>query len=86
MSAAIVGDGLYGDDNPCCVCRPRGVSFFHAGAAVKLHTKIAEEIEHRSANRLTEVAETLAYHYGLSDRSDKAFAYLSMAGSKCLSV
>jgi hypothetical protein len=51
-----------------------------------LHTKIAEEIEHRSANRLTEVAETLAYHYGLSDRSDKAFAYLSMAGSKCLSV
>ena len=27
MSAAIVGDRLYGDDHPCCVCRSRGVSF-----------------------------------------------------------
>jgi len=28
MSAAVVGDRLYADDYPCCVCRPRGVSFF----------------------------------------------------------
>ena len=51
-----------------------------------LHAKIAEEIEHRSGNRLIEVAETLAYHYSESERPDKAFCYLSMAGSKSLSV
>jgi hypothetical protein len=51
-----------------------------------LHGKIAAEIERRSANRLTEVAEQLAYHYSQTDRSDKAFAYLSMAGSKSLGV
>jgi tetratricopeptide (TPR) repeat protein len=48
--------------------------------------KIAEEIERRSDNRLTEVAEVLAYHYCQTDRADRAFAYLSMAGSKSLSV
>ena len=51
-----------------------------------LHLKIAEEIERRSGNRLTEVAEVLAHHYSQTDRADKAFAYLSMAGSKSLSV
>jgi hypothetical protein len=51
-----------------------------------LHLKIADEIERRSDNRLTEVAEVLAHHYSKTDRSDKAFAYLSMAGSKSLSV
>ncbi len=51
-----------------------------------LHLKIAEEIERRSGNRLAEVAEVLANHYSQTDRADKAFAYLSMAGSKSLSV
>jgi hypothetical protein len=51
-----------------------------------LHLKIAEEIEHRSGNRLTEVAESLAHHYSQTDHAGKAFAYLSMAGSKSLSV
>ena len=51
-----------------------------------LHLKIAEEIERRSGNRLTEVAEVLAHHYSQTDRADKAFCYLSMAGSKSLSV
>jgi len=51
-----------------------------------LHGKIAEEIELRSGNRLIEVAETLAYHYSQSDRSNKAFTYHSMAGSKSLNV
>ena len=51
-----------------------------------LHLKIAEEIERRSGNRLTEVAEVLAHHYSQTDRANKAFAYLSMAGSKSLSV
>jgi class 3 adenylate cyclase/tetratricopeptide (TPR) repeat protein len=55
-------------------------------ARVALHLKLAEEIERRSGNRLTEVAEVLAHHYGQTDRDEKAFAYLSMAGSKCLSV
>ncbi len=35
---------------------------------------------------MTEVAETLAHHYSQTDRADKAFTYLSMAGSKSLSV
>jgi class 3 adenylate cyclase len=51
-----------------------------------LHFKIAGEIERRSANRLTEVAEKLAHHYRQTDHADKAFAYLSMAGIKSLSV
>ena len=56
------------------------------GPRAALHLKIAEEIERRSCNRLTEVAEVLAHHYGQTDYADKAFAYLSMAGSKSLSV
>ena len=51
-----------------------------------LHLKIAEEIERRSGNRLIEVAEVLAHHYSQTDHADTAFAYLSMAGSKGLSV
>jgi class 3 adenylate cyclase len=51
-----------------------------------LHLKIAEEIERRSDNRLTEVAEVLAHHYSQTESAEKAFAYLSMAGSKSLSV
>ena len=33
-----------------------------------------------------ELAEVLAYHYGQTDRANKAFTYLSMAGSKSLNV
>ena len=51
-----------------------------------LHAKIAEEIERRSGNRLTEVTEILAHHYSQTDHTDKAFSYLSMAGSKSLGV
>ena len=51
-----------------------------------LHLKIAEEIERCSSNRLTEVAELLAYHYSQTDRTEKTFVYLSMAGTKSLSV
>jgi class 3 adenylate cyclase len=55
-------------------------------ARTALHLKIAEVVERRSGNRLTEVAEVLAHHYSQTDLADKAFAYLSMAGSKNLSV
>jgi class 3 adenylate cyclase/tetratricopeptide (TPR) repeat protein len=51
-----------------------------------LHLKIAEEIERRSSNRFAEVAEVLAHHYGQTDRADKAFTYLAMAGGKSLAV
>jgi class 3 adenylate cyclase/tetratricopeptide (TPR) repeat protein len=51
-----------------------------------LHAKIAMEIERRSSNRLAEVAEILAHHYNQTHDAGKAFAYLSMAGSKSLSV
>ena len=56
------------------------------GPRAALHLKIAEEIERRSGNRLTEVVETLAHHYSQTDRADKAFAYLAMAGAKSLGV
>ena len=51
-----------------------------------LHLRIAEEIERRSANRLSEVAEILAHHYSQTTRPEKAFVYLSMAGTKSLGV
>ena len=51
-----------------------------------LHLKIADEIERRGANRLPEVAETLAYHYASTTRADKAFLYLAMAAKKCLDI
>ena len=51
-----------------------------------LHLRIADEIERRSGNRLNEVAEILAHHYGQTDRADKAFTCLAMAGIKSLSV
>jgi class 3 adenylate cyclase/tetratricopeptide (TPR) repeat protein len=51
-----------------------------------LHLKVAEEIEHRSGNRLTEVAEILAHHYSQTNHTGKAFAYLALAGAKSLGV
>jgi class 3 adenylate cyclase len=55
-------------------------------ARKSMHLKIAEEIEHRSGNRLTEVAESLAHHYSQTDKVDKAFTYLALSGSKSLNV
>jgi predicted ATPase len=55
-------------------------------ARAALHLKIGEEIERRSGNRLAEVAEVLAHHYSQTERSDKAFAFLSLAGRKSLDV
>jgi class 3 adenylate cyclase len=56
------------------------------GPRIALHLKIAEEIERRSGNRLGEVTEILAHHYSQTDRSNKAFIYLAMAGTKSLGV
>lgn len=56
------------------------------GPRSALHLKIAEEIERRSGNRLTEVVEALAQHYSQSDCIDKAFTYVAMAGAKSLRV
>lgn len=55
-------------------------------ARTALHLRIAEEIERRSGNRLTEVAEVLAHHYSQATHASKAFTYLSMAGTKSLGV
>ena len=55
-------------------------------ARTALHLSIAEEIERRSGNRLVEVAEILAHHYNQTNRSEKAFTYLAMAGAKSLGV
>jgi predicted ATPase len=56
------------------------------GPRSTLHLSIADEIERRSGNRLAEVVETLAHHYSQTDRADKAFSYLAMAGEKSLGV
>jgi class 3 adenylate cyclase len=56
------------------------------GPRAALHLAIAEEIERRSDNSLAEVVETLAHHYGQTDRADKAFFYLAMAGAKSLAA
>ena len=69
---ALVRDALY----QSLLTRPR----------TALHLKIAEEIERRSGNRLAEVVEALAHHFAQTDRADKAFAYLSMAGAKSLRI
>jgi hypothetical protein len=52
----------------------------------ELHLKIADALEKRSEGRLAEAAETLAYHYALTERKDLAFTYLAMAGAKSLGV
>ena len=56
------------------------------GPRAVLHLKIAEEVERRGGNRLTEVVEILAHHYSQTKRADKALAYLAMAGEKSLGV
>jgi hypothetical protein len=55
-------------------------------ARSELHGKNGKEIERRGNNRLPEVAEILAHHYGHTKMADKAFVYLLMAGSKALDV
>jgi hypothetical protein len=55
-------------------------------ARTALHAKVAQEIERRSGNRQAEVTEVLAHHYSQTKHLDKAFAYLTMAGGKSLSV
>lgn len=52
----------------------------------ELHLAIAEALERRNANRLPEVAETLAYHYAQTARADLAFRYTALAGVKSLGV
>ena len=56
------------------------------GPRAGFHLKAAEEIERLSGNRLAEVAEVLAHHYGQTDRTERAFTYLLMAGKKSLGV
>ena len=52
----------------------------------ELHLAIAEAMETRSEGRLAEVAETLAYHGALTNRTDLAFKYSALAGAKSLGV
>jgi class 3 adenylate cyclase len=55
-------------------------------ARCKLHGKIADEIERRSGNRLTEVTEVLAHHFEQAKYLEKAFTYLALAGKKSLGI
>ena len=55
-----------------------------SGPRAGLHEKVAQEVERRSDNRLAEVAEALAHHFGQTRRTDRAFVYGSMAGQKSL--
>lgn len=51
-----------------------------------LHLAIAEALEKRTQGRSGEVADTLAYHFGLTNRTDRAFRYAFLAGVKSLGV
>ncbi len=51
-----------------------------------LHLAVADTLAARGANRLQEAAETLAFHYGQTDRTDQAFRYSAMAGDKSLGI
>jgi len=51
-----------------------------------LHGAVADQIERRSGNRLSEVVEVLAYHYEHTEHVNKAFTYLALAGKKSLGV
>jgi len=52
----------------------------------EMHLKVGNAIELRAASRLSEVVETLAYHFSLSGRPDKALRYCSLAGTKSLEI
>jgi hypothetical protein len=57
-----------------------------ADRSSELHLAIAEALEVRNANRLSEAAETLAHHYSQTPRDDLAFKYNDLAGAKSLGV
>jgi class 3 adenylate cyclase len=52
----------------------------------EIHAGIATAIEARNPDRLPEVAESLAHHYGKSARADLAFRYSVLAGQKSLGI
>ena len=51
-----------------------------------LHALVARTTEQRSADRLEEVAELLAYHYSETDEAGKAVNFLIMSGRKSFRV
>jgi class 3 adenylate cyclase/tetratricopeptide (TPR) repeat protein len=51
-----------------------------------LHEKVAVAIEGLNADRLGEVADALARHYGETARAEKAALYMALAGEKSLRV
>ena len=48
----------------------------------KTHEKVGQAIEQIYADRLEEFYEILAYHYSLSENSQKAYHYLKLSGDK----
>jgi predicted ATPase/class 3 adenylate cyclase len=57
-----------------------------SGPRSELHLLIAQAMESRGGARRSEIAETLAYHYSLTKRTDLAFTYNALAGAKSLGV
>ncbi|MCZ6771586.1 MAG: AAA family ATPase, partial [Proteobacteria bacterium] len=51
-----------------------------------LHADVGLAIERNYHDRMDEFADTLAYHYALTDMHDKAVRYLAMAGRKSLKM
>jgi class 3 adenylate cyclase len=52
----------------------------------EMHLAVGNAIELRAVARVSEVVETLAYHFSLSAQHDKAFRYCSLSGTKCLEI
>ncbi len=51
-----------------------------------LHLAIADALAARAGNRPEETAETIAFHYGQTDRTDQAFRFSALAGEKSLGI
>ena len=51
-----------------------------------LHLAVAQAIEKRNADNLSEVADKLAYHYAKTDHTAQAFKYTVLAGSKSMDI
>jgi len=52
----------------------------------EIHLRIAESLEAANTDRIQEVADQLAEHYGHTDRKEKTAHYLAMAGKKSLAL
>ena len=62
------------------------ISTLMSSQSRNLHALVGDAVEEAYEGRLEEAADTLAHHFDLTDRHEKAVRYLIMAGCKSLQV